>query len=90
VVMKLTDPDSSSAFELARHFGLGFWPNPCPVCRGNGERDRPLQLVPTRRGGARFRCHDCLTTFSRNRRKVARAIDRLGLMAVPRPPGWPT
>ena len=86
--MVLSDSDSNTAFELARHFGLTHWPGRCPVCHSDAPNGRPLQLSPTRRGGARFRCRYCLTTFTRNRRRVARAIDRLGLIAVPRTPPY--
>ncbi len=88
MLMLQSTPDPSTAFDLARHFGLTHWPRRCPVCHSDAQRGRPLQLSPTRRGGARFRCRYCLTTFSRNRRRVAQAIDRLGLIAVPRTPPY--
>lgn len=81
--VSVSNPDPSSAFELARHFGLTHWPYSCPLCRGTAPRGRVLQLVPTRRGGARFRCRECGTTFSRTRYGVARAIRKLGLYALP-------
>lgn len=81
--MATTTPDSTSAHDLARLFGLHFWPKPCPVCHGNAHHGRPLQLAPSRGGGARYRCLQCLTTFSRNRRRVVRQIERLGLYALP-------
>lgn len=77
------DPDSTTAFDLARRFGLSFWPKPCPVCRGDAPQGRPLQLAPSHRGGARYRCRQCLTTFTRNRRRVIQQIERLGLYALP-------
>ncbi len=83
---RLTARGQLYCLELARHFGLTHWPQPCPVCHSDAPNGRPLQLSPTRRGGARFRCRYCLTTFARNRRRVAQAIDRLGLIAVPRTP----
>lgn len=82
--MTRSDPDSSTAFDLARRFGLYYWPKPCRVCGGNAPQGRVLQLAPSRRGNARYRCRECLTTVTIGRRRVVQQIERLGLYSLPR------
>jgi len=57
--------DNRTAYELAVHHGIDFWPNACPLCGDDTPDQRALANEPGDHGEATYCCHNCLTRFTR-------------------------
>lgn len=57
--------DNRTAYELAVHHHIDFWPNACPLCGDTTVNGRWLQGGPGPHGEAVYLCSKCETQFTR-------------------------
>lgn len=57
--------DTRTAYGLAVHHGVNFWPNACPLCGDTTTCGRALVFEPGPHGEAVYLCDNCQTRFTR-------------------------